>query len=171
MTMLSSSSPVTATTMLGGRWMPARSSTKISVASPLTTTCSNSSSNRSNLSRRCSTSVTSWPTRRRLRARFAPILPPPAIRTYMSAADLHRLRHVARPDGVRQPVDRVRGRADRAHALLLVELGAGRIEQPDDDTVDAEALLDDLADHDVRVVAVGGDHARVGVLDPGAAQD
>ena len=34
MTMLSSSSPVTATTMLGGRWIPARSRTKISVASP-----------------------------------------------------------------------------------------------------------------------------------------
>ena len=59
MTMLSSSSPVAAMTMLGGRWIPARSSTKSSVASPLTTTCSNSSSSRSNRSRRCSINVTS----------------------------------------------------------------------------------------------------------------
>ena len=52
-----------------------------------------------------------------------------------------------------------------------VELGASRVEQPDDDAVDPEALLDDLADDDVRVVAVGGDDDGVGVLDPGAAQD
>ena len=36
--------------------------------------------------------------------------------------------------------------------------------------LDAEALLRDLADHDVRVVAVGRDDDRVGVLDPGLAQ-
>ena len=52
-----------------------------------------------------------------------------------------------------------------------VELGARRVEQPDDDALDPEPLLDDLADDDVRVVAVGGDDDRVGVLDSRAAQD
>src|SRR6266487_2792391 len=44
MTMLSSSSPVRARTMSGGRAIPARSSTYSSVASPCWTWCSNSSS-------------------------------------------------------------------------------------------------------------------------------
>ena len=70
--------------MSGGRLIPARSSTKSSVASPLCTWCSNSSSRRSKRSRRCSISVTSWPMRISERATFAPTLPPPATRTYIS---------------------------------------------------------------------------------------
>ena len=62
--MLSSSSPVSASTMSGGRAMPARSRTKSSVASPRCTWCSNSSSSCSKRSRLCSISVTSWPRRR-----------------------------------------------------------------------------------------------------------
>src|SRR5262249_40591443 len=149
MTMLSSSSPVAAITMLGGRWIPARSSTKSSVASPCTTTCSNSSSSRSKRSRRCSINVTSWPARSRLRARLAPIFPPPAIRTYTSGSG--RLRDGAASRGLGQHFDRVRGRADRPHALLGVERGTRGVEQADDHALDPEPLLDDLADHDVRV--------------------
>ena len=48
MTMLSSSSPVAATSRSGGRLIPARSSTKSSVASPRITWCSNSASSLSN---------------------------------------------------------------------------------------------------------------------------
>ena len=73
-------------------------------------------------------------------------------------------------DGFLEPVDRARGRADDAQALGRVELGARRVEQADDDALDPEELLHDLADDDVRVVAVGGDDHGVGVVDPGAAQ-
>ena len=40
----------------------------------------------------------------------------------------------------------------------------------DDDAVDLEALLRDLADDDVRVVAVGGGDDGIGVLDARLAQ-
>ena len=63
MTMLSSSSPVAATSRSGGRLIPARSSTNSSVASPRITWCSNSASSLSNRYGRCSISVTSWPPR------------------------------------------------------------------------------------------------------------
>ena len=131
--------------------MPARSSTNSSVASPSWTWCSNSSSSCSNGARRCSSSVTSCPTRSSVRATLAPTLPPPAT------IDVHQAftrRDVAGADGVREHVDRGRGRADGAQPALGVELGAGRVEQADDDAADVEALLRDLADHDVRVVAV-----------------
>ena len=59
--MLSSSSPVTAATRSGGRAIPARSRTLISVASPLITTGPNSASSCSKRPRFCSISVTSWP--------------------------------------------------------------------------------------------------------------
>ena len=42
------------------------------------------------------------------------------------------------------------------------ELGARGVEHADDDAADAEVLLGDLADHDVRVVAVRRDDDRVG---------
>ena len=63
--------------------MPARSSTKSSVASPSWTRCSNSSSRRSKRSRRCSISVTSWPHEISVRVTLAPTFPPPATRTYI----------------------------------------------------------------------------------------
>ena len=62
------------------------------------------------------------------------------------------------------------GRADRAHAQRVVERRAARIEHAHDDVRDAEALLRDLRDDEVRVVAVGGDDDGVGVLHAGLAQ-
>ena len=47
-----------------------------------------------------------------------------------------------------------------------VEVGAGRVEQADDDTWDIETLLRNLGDDDVGVVAAGGDDDGVGVLVP-----
>jgi hypothetical protein len=45
---------------------------------------------------------------------------------------------------------------------VRIELGAGRVEQPNDNAVDVEPLLRDLADHDVRVVAVVATTSRGG---------
>ena len=169
MTRLSSSSPVTASTRSGGRLMPARSSTNSSVASPRCTTCSNSSSSASKRSARCSISVTSWSARRSRRARFAPTLPPPQIRTYIS-----RPRPVCGTSQARTAsVDLGDRRLRRAHdpqPALAVEHGARRVEQAHDDALVGEALLRDLADDDVRVVAVGRDDDRVRVLDAGGAK-
>ena len=82
MRMLSSSSPVTAMTR-SARWMPARSSTHSSVASPYWTACSSSSS--TTRKRRWSDSirVTSLSLAISSRARFHPTLPAPAMITYM----------------------------------------------------------------------------------------
>ena len=55
-------------------------------------------------------------------------------------------------------------------AAGLEELGARRVEDADDHRADVELLLRHLADHDVRVVAVGGDDDGVGVLDPRPSQ-
>ena len=66
-----------------------------------------------------------------------------------------------------QRVDRRLRRADGAEPPRRVEVRARGIEDADDDAVDAEALLGDLADDDVRVVAVGGDDDGVGLLDAG----
>ena len=65
----------------------------------------------------CSISVTSWPARSSERVRFAPTLPPPAIRTYIRRPPL-------RPgaDGADERLDRRRGRADDAQAARRVEL-------------------------------------------------
>src|SRR4029079_1697854 len=101
-------------------------------------------------------------------ARLAPIFPPPAIRTYTSGRG--RLRDGAAPRRFRQHLDRVRGRADRAHPLLGGERSPRRVEQPNDHTLDPEPLLDHLADDDVRVVAVCGAHDGVGILDSRAAE-
>ena len=52
-----------------------------------------------------------------------------------------------------------------------VELGTRWVENAHDRALDPEALLRDLPDDEVRVVAVGGDDDRVGLLDPGLAED
>ena len=72
--------------------------------------------------------------------------------------------------GLDQRADGPRGRTDRAQAERVVERRAAGVEHAHDDVRDAEALLGDLRDDEVRVVAVGGDDDGVGVLDPGLAQ-
>src|SRR4051812_42758678 len=163
MTMLSSSSPVTATTTSGGRLMPARSSTKSSVASPRCTWCSNSASSISKRAGRCSIMVTSWPFRSRARPRLEPTLPPPAIRRYIVRGSGERV--LDRAYRVRERLDRALRGTDDVEAPRLEELGPGGVEDPHDHGPDVEPLLRHLADDDVRVVAVGRDHDRVGVLD------
>ncbi len=76
--MLSSSSPVTAITM-SARWIPARSRTHSSEASPYCTLCSSSCSTVWKRSRLFSISVTSLPLSSSSRARFQPTLPAPAM--------------------------------------------------------------------------------------------
>src|SRR5581483_4218854 len=171
---LSSSSPVTASSRSGGLAIPARSSSEISVASPSIATWPNSSSRRSKRSRRCSISVTSCPMSSSERVTFLPTLPPPAMITYTASP---RGRHgrlegagVAGAHGVGEDGDRRLGGTDRAQAALAVEVGAQRVEHAHDHAVDAEALLQHLADDDVRVVAVGGDDRRVRLLDAGLAE-
>src|SRR5918995_5157215 len=173
MTMLSSSSPVTATTRSGGRAMPARSSTNSSVASPRIARCSNSSSSASQWSRRCSTIATSWPPRRSVRARFEPTFPPPATRTNIALAGPgRRLRaNRARLDGLGEDVDRTRCRAHDAQPEGRVELGARWIKDADHGAVDAKALLCDLADDDVGVVAVRGHDDCVRLFDAGVTEN
>ena len=173
MTRLSSSSPVTASTMSGGRSIPARSSTWISVASPRRTTGPNSSSSCSKRSWRCSTSVTSWPISSSEAATFDPTLPPPATTMYIRPAPCAG-RAGARlgcTHGVDEERDRRLGGAHRAQAEPREELGAPRVEHADDDALDAVALLDHLADHDVGVVAVRRDDRGVGGLDAGLHED
>src|SRR6188472_4373404 len=137
--MLSSSSPVTATTR-SARSMPARSSTHSSEPSPYCALCSSS------------------------RARFQPTLPAPTIRTYMASAgdpfeaDLPAHRRL-------EQLDRGLRGTDRLEALLGVPARPGRVEDPHDHAVDVEAALGDLRDHEVGVVAVGRGHERVRLLD------
>ena len=52
----------------------------------------------------------------------------------------------------------------------VVERRPAGVEHADDDVRHAEALLGDLRDDEVRVVAVGGDDDGVGVLHAGLAQ-
>ena len=160
--MLSSSSPVTARTMSGGRAMPARSRTWISVASPISTIGPSSASSCSKRSRRCSTRVTSWPIRTSERVMFAPTLPPPATIAYMPAYPaLPTGLGVARAHDVGEGRDRGLRRADRPQPALGVEFRAARVEDADDDAADVVAPLQNLADHDVRVVAVRRHHGGV----------
>src|SRR5262245_33427395 len=173
---LSSSSPVTARTRSGGRAIPARSSTLISVPSPSMTAWPNSASSCSYRSRRCSSSVTSWPMSTSERATFFPPFPPPTMIMYSLLLLSRRARrlegtHVARADRLGQHRDRRLRRAYGAQAPLGVEVGAQRVEDAHDDAVDAVALLQHLPDHDVRVVAVGRDDRGVGLLGPRVAQD
>src|SRR5262249_24338024 len=86
-----------------------RSSTESSVASPIWTWCSNSSSSCSKRSRRCSISVTSCPIWIRVRVRLAPTFPPPATRTYISAPPRESLDAPAREKRAR------RGRRERSY--------------------------------------------------------
>src|SRR5438034_368447 len=62
-------------------------------------------------------------------------------------------------------------RTDRAQTECLVEVGARRVEDADDDALVVEALHRHLGDHEVRVVTVRGDDDGVGVLDARLAQD
>ena len=64
-----------------------------------------------------------------------------------------------------QHVDAGLGRADRVQALFGVPSGAARVEHANDDLRDVEALLGDLSDHKVGVVAVGPGDESVGMLD------
>src|SRR4051812_16392074 len=162
---LYSSSPVTATTR-SARWMPARSSTHSSVASPYWTACSSSCSTVRYRRRSCSITVTSWPFSISSRARFHPTLPAPAMITYSPATVLLDLRQ--RGGGELLDGD-LRG-ADGLHALLGVPGGAPRVEHARDDLRHPEAQLGDLRDHEVGVVAVGGGDEDVGLLHPGLRQ-
>ena len=171
--MLSSSSPVTASTSSGGRAMPARSSTLISVASPSMATWPNSASSRSKRSRRCSTQRHLVPHREQ-RARH--------VRSHLATAGNDHVhqpvtgsvgssgRHFAGAHRLGEHRDRRLRRADGAKAATGVEVGAARVEDAHDDAPDVVALLHDLPDDDVGVVAVGGDDHRVGIARPPPAR-
>ena len=96
---------------------------------------------------------------------------PGQVRADLAAAcdqDVHlggRLLGVA--DGADERLDRGRRRADDAQPLRRVELRARRIEHADDHRRHLEVLLRRLGDHEVRVVAVGRDDDSVRLLDPG----
>src|SRR5581483_12182370 len=94
----------------------------------------------------------------------------PIWRRWRTSADSLREGDGAAADRLHERVDRRLRRANDAQAALAVEVGPRRVEDADDDAPDVEALLGDLADEDVRVVAVGGRDDRVGVLDPRLAQ-
>ena len=166
MTMLSSSSPVAATSRSGGRLIPARSSTKSSVASPRITWCSNSASS---LSKRYGLLLD----QRHLVAGAEQR--PRQVRADLAAAcdqDVHQtVRLLGLADGADQRLDRADVGQTIAQAARRVELGARRVEHAHDHRRHLELLLGHLGDHDVRVVAVGRDDDRVGLLDPGLAQE
>src|SRR5947199_3280086 len=163
--MLSSSSPVTAMTR-SARWIPARSSTHSSVASPYWTACSSSSSTTRKRPWSDSISVTSWSRPISSRARFHPTFPAPAMITYMrfapsSSAAQHDLGRLIDRD--------LRGRHG-VQPLLAIPGGAGRIGDAHHHPPDLEASLGNLGDDQVRVVPAGGGDKNVGVLDPGLQQ-
>src|SRR4051794_7714820 len=141
--MLSSSSPVTAITM-SARDTPARSSTHSSDASPYWMLCSSSCSTVRYRPLSPSSSVTSWPLSSSSRARFQPTLPAPTMITYMRSLT-YRMRgglsHLAR-----QHVDRHPRWADRVQALRLVPLRPVGIEDPRDHRRNLEAALGELRD-------------------------
>src|SRR3954467_6751461 len=157
---LSSSSPVTAI-VRSARLMPARSSTHSSVASPYWMACSSSCSTVRYRERSLSMTVTSWRLVMSSRARFQPTLPAPAMTTYMG---LHLLERAL------EHLDRVARRADRVQALFGVPLRARGIHHTHDDTRHLVVLRRDLADRQVRVVAVGRGDEHVGLLDAGLAE-
>src|ERR671922_726121 len=80
-------------------------------------------------------------------------------------------RHPLEPDlsahGRLEQLDGGLGGADRLESLLRVPTGPGGVEHADDHAIDMEATLRDLGDDQVRVVAVGGRHEGVGLLDAG----
>src|SRR5258705_8996678 len=130
--MLASSSPVTATTR-SARWIPERSSTHSSVASPYCTECSNSSSIARSRGREDSISVTSCCLSISSRARLRPTLPAPTMTAYM----LGRLGF----ERALEHLDRVLGRGYRVQALFAVPAGARRVHHPHDRPLHAEAPL------------------------------
>src|SRR5262245_9748215 len=69
-----------------------------------------------------------------------------------------------------QHLDRDAGWADRVDALLLVPLGAERVEDARDHRRHVEPALRDLGDDDVGVIAVRGGDEGVGPFDPGREQ-
>src|SRR3954469_5614759 len=95
------------------------------------------------------------------RARFQPTLPPPTMRTYIAAAALAGLQ----VEGLAEHVDRVLRGRDRLEPLLAVPGRARRVHDAAQDAADVEAPLGDLADDDVRVVAVGGRDEALGAVD------
>ena len=146
MTMLSSSSPVSRDHDVGRAGDPGalehEELGRVAVAAPGARTRARAARSGRGAAR---ASVTSWPMRSSVRARLAPTLPPPAT----IGTRIHRLSmraHLAGANRLGEDVDRVRGRADRAQAARGVELRARRVEHADDDAVDAEELLRDLAD-------------------------
>src|SRR5919198_1106389 len=185
--MLSSSSPVTAITR-SAREMPTRSSTHSSDASPYCTLCSSSCSTARYRSRSPSIAVTSCPFSSSSRARFQPTFPAPAMITYMGASSLVPSRRrgrlasalpsirgsgagPARAAGRRahlrdEHFDRHRRRADRVHALALVPIRSQRVQDARDHRGDVEPPLRDLRDDDVGVVAIGGGDERLGPINP-----
>ena len=155
--------------------MPARSRTKISVASPTIAACSNSSSSCAKRSPRCSMIVTSWFMRRRVAREVRADLAPPATRMNISAGHLQEA--ATRAGLITQDLTASESTSiavdvgETFEAEGRVELGARRVEDANDRALDAEALLRDLADHEVRVVAVGRDDDRVGILDSRFVED
>ena len=85
------------------------------------------------------------------RATFEPTFPPPATIAYISSSSRTA---AALRTAARERRDRGLGRADRAQPAGGVEVGAGGVEHADDDCRDGPALLDHLADDEVRVVPV-----------------
>src|SRR4051794_10705564 len=160
MSRLSSSSPVTAI-VRSARLMPARSSTHSSVASPYWMACSSSCSTVRYRERSLSMTVTSWRLVISSRARFQPTFPAPAMTTYMA---LHLLERAL------EHLDRVARRADRVQALLGVPLRARGVHDAHDDTRHLVMLRGDLADRQIRVVAVRRGDEHVGFLDARLAE-
>src|SRR5436190_4866077 len=158
--MLSSSSPVTAMTR-SARWIPARSSTQSSVASPYCAACSISSSTIRKRRWSLSISVTSRSLAISSRARFHPTFPAPAMITYIC-----RLLRSGCEDDLSGFVDGVLGGTDRQQALPGVPGGARGVGDADNHLGYVESALGDLRDHQVGVVSAGGGHEHVGVLDP-----
>src|SRR5918999_4803313 len=99
--------------------------------------------------------VTSWLLLISSRARFQPTLPAPTISTYM-ALPRHPFEANLASHGRLEQLDRRLRRADRLQALLGIPARPGGVEHPHHDTLDVEAALRDLGDHQVGVVAVRG---------------
>src|SRR5436190_11917732 len=121
-------------------------------------------------------SVTSWSRRSSVRARFAPTFPPPAMTLYIRPSgslggDALARRDAAGAHRLGQNRDRRRGRAYGPQPAGRVELRTRRVEDPDHHAVDVEALLRDLPDDEVRVVAVRRDDGRIRLVDAGFAKN
>ena len=96
---------------------------------------------------------------------FAPTLPPPATIAYIRLPSATRVGSQERTTSVSVAIAVCVGQTVR-RPRSAVERRAARVEDPHDDARRLVAALDDLADHDVRVVAVGRDDGGVGLGDP-----